>query len=357
MEAGPDALLVIGTGHVHRLAGGDWTPLAALPAGVTRASAGRAEDRTFIYATTQRGEIQVSEDGGASWRVSQAAPSGRFQAIGASGRNGRVAYAGFRGMKLGEGAQGTFNGISKTTDGGRTWTVVHQESNQPAKNQTNSWIETRAMGGGRDVFFDTPWSVGVAPGDPDICYATDLFRTYRTLDGGKTWETVNSVRVGDDTWTTRGLDVTTNYGVHFDPFDARHLMISYTDIGAFQSRDGGASWSSATNGVPSNWRNTTYWVVFDPKVKGRVVGRVQRNARPAAPEDVAESRSKDVRGRRGDLRRRRADLAALEPGHAIDRGDSPGAGYGEPGRLSHAVRHCASDAVCTSPRTMENPGR
>jgi hypothetical protein len=81
LEAGPDALLVIGTGHVHRLTGGEWTPLAAVPAGVTRASAGRAEDRTFIYATSQRGEIQVSEDGGASWRVSQAAPSGRFQAI------------------------------------------------------------------------------------------------------------------------------------------------------------------------------------------------------------------------------------------------------------------------------------
>ena len=137
---------------------------------------------------------------------------------------------------------------------------------------TPSWIESRAQEGGRDVFFDAPWSLGVAPADPNICYATDLFRTYRTLDGGLTWETVNSVRVGDDSWTTRGLDVTTNYGVHFDPFDARHLIISYTDIGAFQSHDGGASWTSATNGVPTAWRNTTYWVVFDPKVKGRLWG-------------------------------------------------------------------------------------
>jgi hypothetical protein len=44
----PDGLLVIGTGRVHRLAGGAWTALAALPGGVTRASAGRAEGRTFI---------------------------------------------------------------------------------------------------------------------------------------------------------------------------------------------------------------------------------------------------------------------------------------------------------------------
>ena len=198
-----------------------------------------------------------------------------------------MAYAGFRGMQMGEGPENTFNGISRTTDGGRTWTVVHQESNQPAKNKTNSWIETRALNGGRDVFFDTPWSVGVAPGDPDICYATDLFRTYRTLDGGKTWETVTSVRVGDDAWTTRGLDVTTNYGVHFDPFDSRHLIISYTDIGAFQSHDGGASWTSATNGVPSNWRNTTYWVVFDPKVKGRLWGAFSGTHDLPRPKPVA----------------------------------------------------------------------
>src|ERR1017187_2076734 len=100
-----------------------------------------------------------------------------------------------------------------------------------------SWIESRALGGGQDVFFDAPWSLGVAPGDADICYATDLFRTYRTLDGGKTWETVTSVRVRDDAWTTRGLDVTTSYGVHFDPFNARHLIIGYTDIGAFRSEE------------------------------------------------------------------------------------------------------------------------
>jgi hypothetical protein len=98
-----------------------------------------------------------------------------------------VAYAGFRGLRQGEGAENNFNGISKTTDGGRTWNIVHQESTLPSKKLTPSWIESRMQEGGRDVFFDTPWSVSVAPTNTDICYATDLFRTYRTLDGGKTW--------------------------------------------------------------------------------------------------------------------------------------------------------------------------
>jgi len=244
-EAEPDGLLVVGSRNTYRFAAGGPTQVAAVPAGVTRASAGRAEGRTLIYATTERGEIHVSKDGGANWHLSQTPPSGRFEAIGTSDRNGRVAYAGFRGM-------GGFNGISKTIDGGRTWTIVHQESNQPSKNLAPSWIESRALEGGEDVFFDAPWSLGIAPTDPNICYATDLFRTYRTLDGGKTWETVTSVRAGDNGWTTRGLDVTTNYGVHFDPFDMRHMIISYTDIGAFQSHDGGKSWTSATKGVPTN---------------------------------------------------------------------------------------------------------
>lgn len=259
LEAESGGLVAAGTHKVYRYAGGSWTDVGAVPPGTDRASVGGA----FVYVTTGRGEIHVSEDGGAKWRVCQAPAVGRFQAIGTSAGNGRVAYAGFRGRS---------NGIVRTADGGRTWTVVHEERGRPSKNLKPSWIEFRAPEGGEDVFFDTPWSIGVAPTDPNIAYATDLFRTYRTLDGGATWETVNSVRVSENTWTTRGLDVTTNYGVHFDPFDARHMIVSYTDIGAFQSYDGGKSWRTATVGVPTNWRNTTYWVVFDPQVKGRLWG-------------------------------------------------------------------------------------
>jgi photosystem II stability/assembly factor-like uncharacterized protein len=67
-----------------------------------------------------------------------------------------------------------------------------------------------------------------------------------------------------------GLDVTTSYGVHFDPFDPHRMFISYTDIGAFRSEDGGSSWATATDGVPNEWRNTTYWMEFDPEARGRV---------------------------------------------------------------------------------------
>jgi photosystem II stability/assembly factor-like uncharacterized protein len=45
-----------------------------------------------------------------------------------------------------------------------------------------------------------------------------------------------------------------------------------TDIGLFQSADGGRSWQSTTEGVPDSWRNTTYWVALDPAQRGLVWG-------------------------------------------------------------------------------------
>ena len=112
----------------------------------------------------------------------------------------------------------------------------------------------------------------MAPANPDVVYASDLFRTYRTLDGGATWQEMNSKRAGDDRWTSRGLDVTTNYGVQFDPFDSRHIYMDNTDMGLFQSADRGQSWRSTTEGVPEAWRNTTYWLAFDPTQRGLVWG-------------------------------------------------------------------------------------
>jgi photosystem II stability/assembly factor-like uncharacterized protein len=268
-------LLAVSGEAIYRVTKDASNSLPALGSGIRAVSAAHNGDATWFYATTRAGGVSVSEDGGQSWRTATpqlGQESGRFEAIAASEEHAMTAYAGFRNLQLGAGRENRFNGIAKTVDGGRSWSIVHKESNKRSTNLTGSWIEERAPQGGHDIWFDTPWSLGAAPTNADICYATDLFRTYRTLNGGKTWEEVNSVKVGADRWTTRGLDVTTNYGVHFDPFDRKHIFIDYTDIGAFQSYDGGASWQTATVGVPERWRNTTYWLAFDPEVKGLIWG-------------------------------------------------------------------------------------
>jgi photosystem II stability/assembly factor-like uncharacterized protein len=253
----------------------------------------------FAYATLPltpstgaiAGGVQVSEDGGRTWR---AANGSLLAAVRDAGRGDEwggakgsrptlgpvavsaqfplVAYVGLRGIVLPGRGEAPWNGIAKTVDGGKTWSVVHAESDKPSPDLAGSWIEERAAEDGHSVWFDSPYDLAVAPGSPDVACATDLFRTYRTTDGGKTWAQVNSERRGEDRWTSRGLDVTTTYGIQFDPHDAKRVFIPYTDIGLFRSEDGGGTWTGSTTGIPAKWRNTTYWLAFDPEVKDLVWG-------------------------------------------------------------------------------------
>ncbi len=251
------------------------TELGSIATEVRAASAVRSGDAVWIYATGRDGKVYLSEDSGLHFKTVTPAlgqSSGNFEAIAACERHAETAYAGFRGLQIGEGKENLFNGIAKTTDGGQTWKIVFKESTQPAANLSGSWIEQRARQGSRDIWFDAPDSLGVAPTNPDVVYATDLFRTYRTLDGGATWQEMNSRQLSDGSWTSRGLDVTTNYGVQFDPFDSQHIYMDNTDMGLFQSTNGGQSWRSSTEGIPEPWRNTTYWLAFDPTQRGLIWG-------------------------------------------------------------------------------------
>jgi len=283
---------------------GAWRRLPA-PSGIRfeSGSVGRdaASTSTVIYATAPFsrdaagsvvGGVYVSADSGASWRASNAGlaefvksspvtgetwgPAEGSRAhvgpIATSARHGLTAYAGVRGLRASGGDGQPFNGVARTRDGGRSWAIVHRESDRPAANFTPSWVELRGAEDGHSVWLDAPYDLAVAPADPLVCYVTDLFRTYRTFDGGRTWAQVNSAPAGADGWTSRGLDVTNHYGILWDPFDARRVFIPSTDIGLFRSEDGFASWIGSSSGVPQPWRNTAYWVAFDPEVQGLMWG-------------------------------------------------------------------------------------
>jgi len=157
-------------------------------------------------------------------------------------------------------------GILKSADGGDSWQWALKATGRDAPpNRTDGWLG-RSFGPG---WGGAPLGLGVGPTNPEVCYATDWGTTYRTLDAGRTWQQVYTEEHADGSFSTRGLDVTTTYGVHFDPLDKEHLAISYTDVGLFHSTNGGRSWRHTIKGLPEEWVNTCYWVVFDPEVRGR----------------------------------------------------------------------------------------
>ena len=235
-----------------------------LPAPVSDISMGfDSSPHPTIYATSEQG-IYVSNDAGANWRKTELPGSGaRVRAIATCLHHPETAYVSYDQLR----ADGkSWMGVAKTINSGSDWKLVWKESGVAAKNVKDAWI-TERFG---PAWGENPLTLTVAEQDANLAYATDLGRTMRTVDGGATWVAVYSRKVDDAGWTSLGLDVTTSYGIHFDPFDARRQFITYTDIGLFRSEDDGVSWTSSTAGVPRDWMNTTYWVVFDPKVRGRM---------------------------------------------------------------------------------------
>ena len=222
---------------------------------------------SFIYATSDN-TIVISADGGRSWQKSELPGSGaRLHAIAASPNHPETAYVSYSGLKEGWFGRGAaYFGVARTNDRGKNWELVWKESDQHASNIHDGWVSE---------FFGPDYGgsalgLAISASNTQIVYATDEGRIMRSSDGGKTWNAIYSTRHSDASYTGRGLESTTSYGVHFDPFDSKRIFVSYTDIGLFRSENGGASWTSSLEGVPHLWRNTTYWIVFDPEVRGRI---------------------------------------------------------------------------------------
>ncbi len=166
-------------------------------------------------------------------------------------------------------------GTLKSSDAGKSWKWVWKggggsgqytvKDGEDALNLKDAWVQ-KAFGGEYIRLID----VGVAPDNGDVAIVTDWYRAMKTMDGGDTWTSIYSIGQADGSYTSTGLDVTTTYGVHFDPFDKDHIAISYTDIGYHHSYNGGKSWIRSTNGIPAEWHNTCYGIVFDPEVKDKI---------------------------------------------------------------------------------------
>jgi photosystem II stability/assembly factor-like uncharacterized protein len=267
-------LYVVGRHAVAVREAGKWhtgaQPKSQYPISDASAGFGANGGRPVIYAITAPGEIapgqlHISRDGGASWETTQIGAPADVRAVAASERHPNVAYVSYNNMREGSpDPKHPWFGVARTTDAGKTWQLVWKENDKVAANVHDAW-QTARFG---PEWGESPINLGVSPTDPDVAYGTDFGRAMRTTDAGATWYAVNSRKVPGG-YTTAGLDVTTCYGIHFDPFDKQRMFISYTDIGLFGSDNGGNSWYSATTGVPRQWNNTTYWMEFDPQVKSR----------------------------------------------------------------------------------------
>lgn len=204
---------------------------------VSRATGVPGDPLTY-YAASASGGVWKSVDGGTRWvPVFDDQPIASIGSIAVSPSNPNVVYVGSGEANI-RGNVGPGNGIYKSTDGGKTWTLVFKQEGQ---------IGTMI----------------VHPQNPDVAFAAVLGHAfgpnpergvYRTRDGGKTWQKVLA-KDGD----TGAADVC------FDPqnpnilfaglWQARRRPWELTSggpgSGLYTSRDGGDTWKHLEgNGLP-----------------------------------------------------------------------------------------------------------
>ena len=127
------------------------------------------------------------------------------------------------------------------------------------------------LGGGRSLFVSTDRAstfettsnfeetsmgplTGLAthPSDPNTAYALFSYanapKVLRTTDLGQTWEDISGFGGGVE--STSGFPDVATYSLLVMPFDENQIWAG-TEIGLFQSNDGGQTWSVAQNGLPA----------------------------------------------------------------------------------------------------------
>ncbi len=105
------------------------------------------------------------------------------------------------------------------------------------------------------------WNIEPGPEDePDAIYAgVEPAALFRSDDRGETWRDFDSLNYHPTRkdWQpgNGGLCL---HSVLVDPRDPRHLMIGISAVGAFETRDGGQTWTTENKGVRAEFMPNTY---------------------------------------------------------------------------------------------------
>jgi len=188
----------------------------------------------FEFVGTEPAEIFVSHNGGDLWRscpeVAQLRDKFKWS-LPYSPEAGCVRGFAFHGSRVYAAVE--VGGVLVSDDKGETWRLAEGSDGKPD-------LE------GPPVPFVYPdvHSLEVHSSSPDLVYSPTGGGFYRSMDGGKTWQLIYDCYCR---------------AVWVDPLDSEHMILGPADHvdsnGRIEeSRNGGESWSLASNGLKVPWR-------------------------------------------------------------------------------------------------------
>ncbi|MGE5126638.1 MAG: VPS10 domain-containing protein, partial [Betaproteobacteria bacterium] len=208
--------------------------------------------------------IYKSTDNGTTWKNVGLPESERIVRILVHPTNGEVVYACVPGKLWSDSAE---RGVYKTSDGGRSWTLVLKGQNLSSGCSSLAMDPRdpeRLLAGMWD-FRRTGWSFRSGGDGPDAASGSGLFSS---ADGGKTWSAMTAA-------THKGLPPGPwgRVEVAAAPSDGRvvYALIESKDSALYRSGDGGATWEARDKSQGVVWRPFYFArLVVDPKNPERV---------------------------------------------------------------------------------------
>lgn len=162
------------------------------------------------------------------------------------------------------------NVLFKTTDGGKSWTVISPDltRNDKSKQDIAGGPVQHDISSAED--YDTIMCITLAPSDPKVIWVgSDDGLVHVTRDGGANWTNVTEHIPGAPEWARV-------YQIGVSPFDAGTAYLAYDAHElddrrpyVYKTSDYGKSWTSITEGLPADF--TARVVREDPNRKGLLV--------------------------------------------------------------------------------------
>jgi photosystem II stability/assembly factor-like uncharacterized protein len=160
-------------------------------------------------------------------------------------------------------------GVLKSTDGGQTWEQInngitnlyvgtlfmHPEnpevllagsSNNAYYDGGGVFLTTNGGASWEKVLNDGVQSVEISTSNPMIAYAGNPGFIYRSADGGRTWQTIQSEE--EMGWGPPGVEAGFPIDFQVDPRDPQRIFANNYGGGNFMSEDGGVTWMEASRG-------------------------------------------------------------------------------------------------------------
>lgn len=230
-------------------------------------------DTARLYFGTLDGQIYISNDGGAQWRMlyNFNRPKLFIDHIEVDPRDSRTIYVGAHRHK-------ESGGFFKSTDGGATWRESAELKTEAIHSltQSSSNPDILVAGTNRGLYRSTDagdsWtqlptaatpglinveSLAVDPRTPDVIYAGTWYLPYKSTDGGRTWKSIKTGMIDDS-------DI---FAIDIDPRDPDHIIASACS-GIYDSRNRGEQWRKV-QGIPSQSRRTRA-ILQHPSASGLV---------------------------------------------------------------------------------------